>query len=585
MAKRVLSFAAFTAAFAALVAFVFWGTWSLDVAPVMPDDTIVHPMAYADYWAKSLRKFLTSGKFIPSDLLWDGLLVSPYFCQELKYAVALYCAGLGLAWFLRGRGLSPLASYGAGLLLSFCGYWASLFSAGHGGWFVWMTFGVFAFGLVDRAVRLGRLRHWLLLGACVAWASFYQADLWLLFTVFTGLYFVWCCVRERKFPWKGTLLAAVVFFAIGAPSFRQALVNDLAGRDKQIADGETISPEDAATGDADEKRWIFVTNWSLPPDEIAEFVVPRLNGDTSCPLTLSLARRAGKDTRPYTGALGRPKGAAHGNYRQHSLYVGWVTCLLALAGAVGAATFGLRVRFRKKTDAQERVPPVPRTGSALSSLQVYFQPPTQMDAAFFLVAAIVFLLFSFGRYCEPVYRLVYALPFGDYLRAPVKWHHLTEFCLCVLAGYGIDWLLTLKPLQNRVAVATLGAFVLFGAFDLARSDKIYCAPVDLRRVRQTNSEMQMSVLSRADFAKPEVAEAVRRGQVVSLANYLGHPDYFLVGVLTPRKPNREPLPPFTTATALGCLSLLASAAVLVLVLSDTVRRRLGALDGRGGGSV
>ena len=45
-----------------------------------------------------------------------------------------------------------------------------------------------------------------------------------------------------------------------------------------------------------------------------------------------------------------------------------------------------------------------------------------------------------GRFCEPVYRLVYALPFGDYLRAPVKWHHLTEFCLCVLAGHGLAFL-------------------------------------------------------------------------------------------------------------------------------------------------
>jgi len=545
--RRHLPFAAFTAAFAALAAFVFWGTWSPDCAPVMPDSPIVHPTAYADVLQAAFRNFLATGKFIPSDVLWSGLLVSPYFCQELKYAVALYCAGLGLAWFLRGRGLSPLAAYGAGLLLSFCGYWSSLFSAGHGGWFVWMTYGTFAFGLVDRAVRLDRLRHWLLLGACVAWASFYQPDLWLLFTVLTGLYFVWCCVRERKLPWKGTLLAAVVFFVIGAPSIRQALVQDLAGRDRQIADGETISPKDAAAGDADEKRWIFVTNWSLPPDEIAEFVVPRLNGDTSCSLTLSLARRAGKDTRPYTGALGRPKGAAHGNYRQHSLYVGWVTCLLALAGVVGAAAFGLRLR----------------TGQ---------ENPAQKDAAFFLVAAVVFLLFSFGRYCEPVYRLVYALPFGDYLRAPVKWHHLTEFCLCVLAGYGIDWLLTLKPLQNKVAAAVLGAFVLFGAFDLARIDRLYCAPVDLRRVRQTNSEMQMSVLTRADFAKPEVADAVRRGRVVSLANYLGNPDYFLVGVLSPRRPNREPLPPFTTATALGCLSLLASAAVLAVAARGLIGR-------------
>lgn len=537
-----MSFAAFTAVFAVLAAFVFWGTWSLDVAPVMPDDTIVHPMAYADYWAKSLRKFLSSGKFIPSDILWDGLLFSPYFCQELKYAFSLYCAGLGLAYFLHGRGLSPLASYGAGLLLAFCGYWASLFSAGHGGWFVWMIYGVFAFGLADRAVRRGKPRHWLLLGACTAWGSFYQADLWLLFTVLTGLYFVWCCVRERKLPWKGTLLAAAVFFAIGAPSFRSALVNDLAGRDRQIASGETVPA--ASAKDEAEKRWIFVTNWSLPPDETAEFALPRVNGDTSCPLTLSIGSRYATGVRPYTGALGRPIDAAHGNYRQHSLYVGWVTCLLALAGAA----FGLRLRTgrgspcRGETGTGRRAP----------------------DVLFFSLAAVVFYLFSLGRFCEPVYRLVYALPFGDYLRAPVKWHHLTEFCLCALAGYGIEGLLNLAWLKGRRGgLLAVGALVLFGAFDLARTDRLYCAPVDLRRVRQTDSDMQMSVLRREDFANPQVAEMVKRGAVVSLANYLGNPDLYLVEVLTPRKPAKEPLPPWSAAAWLGCLSLLGSAVVIV----------------------
>lgn len=533
LSRKFAWFAAFTAVFAGLAAFVFWGTWSLDFAPVMPDDTIVHPMAYADYWAKSVRKFLTSGKFIPSDILWDGLLFSPYFCQELKYAFSLYCAGLGLAYFLRGRGLSPLASYGAGLLLAFCGYWSSLFSAGHGGWFVWMTCGVFAFGLADRAVRKGKLRHWLLLGACTAWGSFYQADLWLLFTVLTGLYFVWCCVHERKFPWKGTLLAAGVFFVVGAPSFRFALVNDLAGRDKQIASGETVAA--ASVKDEAEKRWVFVTNWSLPPDETAEFVIPRLNGDTSCPLTLSIGSRYGTGVRPYTGALGRPKDAAQGNYRQHSLYVGWVTCLLALAGVA----FGWRLR-------------------------------TGRDVLFFSLSAVVFYLFSLGRFCEPVYRLVYALPFGDYLRAPVKWHHLTEFCLCVLAAYGIEGLLNRAWLKGRRGWLIVGAVVLFGAIDLARNDRIYCAPVDLRRVRQTNSDMQMSVLRRTDFANPQVAEMVKRGAVVSLANYLGNPDIYLVEVLTPRKPSSEPLPPWSVAAWLGCLSLLGSVVVIVCALRAVV---------------
>ena len=527
LAPKHAYFAAFSVVFAVLAAFVFWGTWSPDVAPVMPDDNLVHPLSWAENWDAVVRKFLSSGKFIPSDVLWDGLFVSPYFCQELKYAVALYCAGLGLAYFLRGRGLSRLASYGAGILLPFCGYWASLFSAGHGGWFIWMTYGVFAFGLADRAVRRGKLKNWLLLGACVAWGSFYQPDLWLLFTTLTGFYFAWCCVRERRFPWKGMSLAAVVLLVVGAPSFRAALVDDLAGRDKQIADGETVVNGSAQTDV--EKRWIFATNWSLPPMESVEFFIARLNGDTSCPLTLSIGAHAGTGVRPYEGALGRPKGAAQGNYRQHSLYVGFVTCLLALAGVFW--------RWRSS------------------------------DVWFFAGAAVLCCLLSFGRYCEPAYRLVYALPFGDYLRAPVKWHHLTEFSLCVLAGFGLEGLLSLAWLRGRRGLGLVVALVLVGATDLARIDRLYCAPVDLRRVRQTNSDMQMNVLRREDFANPQIAEMVRGGRIVSLANYLGNPDLYLVEILTPRSTKKDSSPPLSVATGLGILSLVGTLLTLGCALS------------------
>ena len=204
-----------------------------------------------------------------------------------------------------------------------------------------MTYGVFAFGLCDRAVRKGRWWHWIMLGAVLAWASFWQADLWLLFTVFTAIYFVWCCVRERKVPsWKGILLAAVCFFAIGAPSFVDAFTNALSGRDKQIEESKnTVLGGSGKTDDA-QSRWIFATNWSMPPEDTLEFFIPRIHGDTSCPMTLALGRQAGKDVRPYTGRLGRPLNAPSGNYRQHSLYVGWVTCLLALLGVVS----GIRKR-------------------------------------------------------------------------------------------------------------------------------------------------------------------------------------------------------------------------------------------------
>ena len=453
-------FLAFAAVFAALAGFVFWGAWGLSACPVMPDARMTFPVAgYLDEFA---RDWIRTGKFVPYDV--TAFLGSPYLWQELQYAIAGFFAALGLAYYLRGRGLSRPACYGAGLLLAFCGYWLTLFSAGHAGWFRWMTYGVFAFGLADRAVRKGKAKNWTLLGACLAWGSFYQSDLWLLFTVFTAAYFVWCCIRERKLPcWKGVVLSAAAFFVIGAPSFRSAIANDLAGRDRQIEESKGSSLTGGKQDDDREARWIFATNWSLPPSETLEFFIPRLNGDTSCPTTLALGARQGTGVKPYTGALGRPLNAKSGNYRQHSLYVGWMTCLLALL-AVAAS-----VRRR------------PAAGAACAN---------RGEAVFFAAAALVFWLFSMGRYCEPVYRMVFALPFGDYLRAPVKWHHLTELCLCALAGFGLDalrsWLVGSRGMRVAAANAVVCAVAVAGACDLARIDRLYCAVVDLSVVRAKN---------------------------------------------------------------------------------------------------
>ena len=460
--KSQVWFLAFTAVFAVLAGVVFWGSWALDMVPIMPDCAT----SFSDkYIRDAYFAWRESGKFVPGDL--TVLLGGPYLWVELRYAFAAYCAALGMAYFLRGRGLCRLAAYGAGLLLAFSGYWLTLFSAGHLGWFQWMTYGVFAFGLIDRAIEKGRIRHWLLLGAVMAWASFYQPDLWLLFTLFTGVYFIFrlvVCAIGSKVKWPrfaiGAAASLAVFVAVGLPSFRSAFVNDLSGREKQIEEGQTLSGKSA---DDPEKRWIFATNWSMPPEDALEFLVPGVHGDTSCKRVLAVGGHFHSGVKEYTGRLGRPIDAKAGNYRQHSLYVGFVTCLLALAGLV--------LVFVVK-----RNPAIPQSHN--STIPQFHNSSDRATVIFFAVAAVVFCVFSMGRYCEPVYRIVFKLPFGDMLRAPVKWHHLTEFCIVVLAGFGIDRLCALASKKGTVLVCVVGVVVLGGAIDLATRASLYLAPHD-----------------------------------------------------------------------------------------------------------
>ena len=115
---KVIWFAAFTAVFAVCAVFVFWGTWSPEMAPVMPDCAT----SYSTYWFRDwLRGWLENGKFAPAEAInWIG---SPYLWTEFQYAFAAFMSALGMVYFLRGRGLPRVAAYGAGLLLAFSGYW------------------------------------------------------------------------------------------------------------------------------------------------------------------------------------------------------------------------------------------------------------------------------------------------------------------------------------------------------------------------------------------------------------------------------------------------------------------------------
>lgn len=216
--------------------------------------------------------------------------------------------------------------------------------------------------------------------------------------------------------------------------------------------------------------------------------------------------------------------AKTGNYRQHSLYLGVVTVVLAFLGVVGA--FLPRAKGRA-------------------------------DRIFFLVAFAVFLSLSYGRYFAAAYRLVFALPFGDLIRCPVKWYHLVEFSAVALAAFGAESLLNMR---KPFVPALVGAMILVGACDLARIDHLYCAPVNIEREREMKANMSLTLVSEKELKQPQVAEMVRTGSIVPLT--MLSRDVCVVKVLDgwPRRKRESfPLWPFFL---LGLPSILATIGVL-----------------------
>ena len=399
---------------------------------------------------------------MPSDLRF--LLGGPYVWQELQYALAMYLAALGVVYYLKGRGLGPLACYGAGAAYGFMGYNFTLFSAGHLGWFIYLMYGPFCFGLIDRCVRKGKWRNWILLGGVLAWASAQQPDMWLLFTVMAFAYGLFKLIGEvkgtasgaRKAAFlrilAGVALTAVTLAAVGWPQLHRAIFVETANRDKQIA-----ATTGAATGGAEtkadrEKRYVFCTNWSLPPDEMMEFLVPELKGGSSDPRV--------SPKNPYHGRIGMQIAPGRWQpYRQHSLYMGFFTVLFALVGIA----LGL---WRRKGE----------TGGGASN---------RREIVFWTAMAVVLLLCALGWF-TPFYRLVFAIPIGDSIRCPVKFVHLIEWCVAVLAGFGVAALLELPFARKapKVAFAALAALLVVNMVNLAVIDARYCAvdPGDTIRI-------------------------------------------------------------------------------------------------------
>lgn len=482
----VVAFLLFTGVYALALAAVFWGAWSLDKVPVAPDCHTTFPVDDAARW---LRDVWSGRNVIPSDLM--HVVGGMYAWMELQFALAAWLAALGVAFYLRGRRLSLVASYGGGAAFGLMGYCFTLFSAGHQGWFIWLLYGPFAFGLVDRCVRKGKWRNWALLGAVLAWASARQPDLWLLFTVLTCAYGVWCLVRERKTLRWGRLVAgvglvAVTTLLVGSPQFIHAIFQDIAGRKKQIAETTATgaaaqTAEDPATREkARQERWLFCTSWSLPPEDTLEFAIPEIHGGSNDPRVF---QKPGN--KPYQGRLGQhgvvPPGGGGRHpvtgeqlkagdeywlpYRQHALYFGILTLILAVVGGAGW------VVLRRRPAAASADPVACATAFA--------------DVPFWLGAAGIVYLCALGGF-TPFYRLVFLLPFGDLIRCPVKFVHLLEFCAAVLAGCGIEFLRVRFGAGRAWVVPALACVAALNVFDLARVDAKYLAVQDVAFQRAPN---------------------------------------------------------------------------------------------------
>lgn len=331
----------------------------------------------------------------------------------------LYVAGI---YLLRARGFTGMAAVLPALWLTFAGYGFTLISAGHKGIFHMLPMAVFMFGFLARAVRDRSPFNFAMAGLCVVWGMAPQPDVMAIFVVLGALYGImlvieyWPKVEPFGFVRQivtGGILAAAVVAVLSFSIWHQGQ--------------SMLSQRGSEMGATDEQKWVFASNWSMPPEEMIEFLAPCVFGE-----------QTGDPERPYWGRLGQSyqwmeTHSGFRNFRQHTVYLGAIPLLLAAYGVF---------MLLRRTGRPDNECPAARE--------------IRWEVAFWLTIGLLALTLALGRHL-PVFRLFHALPLFSSIRAPVKFMHVVDVSLAVLFASGLQQFLSAKSavLPSRASNAGL----------------------------------------------------------------------------------------------------------------------------------
>lgn len=336
----------------------------------------------------------------PSRLLLVKLL-PPDTYRYAAFMLNTILLFLAATYLLHGKGLLWTSTLIGALAMAFSGQSFTIIAAGHLGKFGMMPCAVFMLGLLDRAITRRSLTYYALAGGVAAMGMFEQPDVMVLFYMLGACYALYKLWQQRPRENKttviarhasGILLAGLVFTAVALPTLISTIGFKVSERGKVI--------EAAGTAPYD-----YSTCWSMPPEEILEFIAPSFFGVQSGDPVLPYWGRLGQGTAEDSNAVQRLK-----SLRQHNLYLGVLQVVFAL--------FAVGIGFRRRS--HEREP-----GRHCS------------ETRFWTLALLVTLLLSLGRF-TPLYRLFYTLPFISSMRCPIKFMHLIEVSVAMLFAIGMD---------------------------------------------------------------------------------------------------------------------------------------------------
>ena len=268
---------------------------------------------------------------------------------------------------------------------------------GHVGHFVMAAWVAPAFLFTRRALLEGGFVNWVAAGASAgALLAAGQHDVAAFFSLTLAAYGLFLLIRTRAARpaarhWAalagGAALAALLVVLMAYQALFANLVRqvraDRAVTASAVSDAPPMSRQD---------KWLWATQWSLPPVEMIDAAVPSFFGQGSS-----------NPANPYRGRIGQTDGwMTHRqglpNLNDVCQYLGAVTLLGLLAA--------LLFRWRDP------------------------------EVRFFAGCALLALLLAFGKF-GPLYRFFFAIPGMDTLRNPIKWYYVVSWCAGILAALGL----------------------------------------------------------------------------------------------------------------------------------------------------
>ncbi len=390
------------------------------------------PSSFTGLWVDLTWLGAESISPAPGVTTFMRLVTSPFTYGRILPPAACFIVGISACFCFRKFKLAPVACILGGLaaglnsdFLSTACWGVASQTVGFGAMFI------VALGLLAGSGSRQRWVRVLLAGMAVGIGVMEAYDIGALFSLFVAAFIVYqsLFMNEGTLPGKmGLGVLRVALVAIFAAFISAQALTGLIGT--QVI-GVVGAQQDK---DTKSKMWPVMTEWSLPKAETLQVIIPGIFGYRN-PWHMYDDDQPADDQ--YWGIIGEDPSIAMAAEMLHNpnpdaqaqakSYLQNPQLLWRLIGTgfyagvpvVVIALWAMLQAFR-------------REGSPFTLFQ-------RRAIQFWVGAAVISLLFSFGKYA-PFYQLFYELPYASAIRNPDKFMHIFSWALIIVFAYGVHGL-------------------------------------------------------------------------------------------------------------------------------------------------